>query len=321
MAVVRADVSFMKKNMATSSQWRQQERLFEESAPFIHLYTSPLETSLLMENDEDRTAVLNMIALTSAKARVGVLAYALMSNHLHLLLRGDEVLGRIFYEGLQKRLSRYLAAKGKTGCIREMTCGITPITSLRQFRDELAYIIRNPYVVREDVNLLAYRWCSGYLYFNPFISTTTGTPAGKIGYRNRRLITHSSAEELPESFRVEGNLILPESFVDYPLVEALFGTARQFLFCVLRNVEAQVLVSQAYHERPMVSDDELFILSRDLCEKLYGTRQPKDLSHIQKKEFAVSLRQQYHASNGQLARLTTLDQSFVNDLYPLTAKC
>ena len=306
--------------MITQASWKQQEYLFADMKPFIHLYTSPLETALLMENDEDRTAVLNIIALTSAKIEVGVLAYALMSNHIHLLLKCDERQGQCFYDALYKRLARYLTAKGKAGSVRNMTCGITPITTLRQFRDELAYIIRNPFVVREDINLLSYRWCSGYLYFNNLLPKAAGTHPSKIHYRARRKITHSSAEEIPETFRIEGNLILPESFVDYSLVEALFGTARQFLYCTLKNVEAQVQVAQGYGERPMLSDDELFVLSRDMCESMYRTRQPKDLSVVQKKEFAARLRQQYHASNGQLARLTTLDQFLVNELYPLTAK-
>ena len=35
-----------------------------------------------------------------------------------------------------------------------------------QFQNELAYIVRNPFVAMKDVNPLAYPWCSGYLYFN-----------------------------------------------------------------------------------------------------------------------------------------------------------
>jgi len=306
--------------MVTLNQWKQQEYLFADNKPFIHLYTSPLETSLLMEDDEDRTSILNMIALTSAKISVSVLAYALMSNHIHLLLKCDEVQGKIFYDALFKRLARYLTLKGRLGCTKHITCGITPITTLKQFQNELVYIIRNPYVVRDDINLLSYRWCSGYLYFNELLCKQSGLLPDRINYRERRKITRSSAENIPESFRIDGNLILPESFVDYALVETLFGSARRFLYCTLRNVEAQVLVAQGYGEIPMLSDDELFILSRDLCESLYRTRQPKDLSDVQKKEFAARLRQLYHTSNSQLARLTTLDPILVNELYPLTAK-
>ena len=298
----------------------RQEQLFASKRPFIHLYTSPLETELLAEDDTDRTVILNMIALVSHGENIDVLGYALMNNHIHLILNGDERKGRSFYSALIKRLARYLAGKGKAGCLRGITCGITEITSLKQFRDELAYVIRNPFVVRDDVHLFSYRWCSGYLYFNSFIPDSASLTAEKITYRERRDITRSSTGTIPSGFRVKGILILPESFVNYKLVEALFGSARQFLYWTLKSVEAQVQVARYYKEKPMISDDELFILSRDLCERLYGTRQPKELTSQQKKEFSMELRNRYYASNGQLARLTSLPLQEVNRLYPLSAK-
>ena len=221
---------------------------------------------------------------------------------------------------LYKRLARYLVSRGKTGCINGVTCSITPITTLRQFRDELAYIIRNPFVVRNDVHLFAYRWCSGYLYFNAFLSKTAGRTAAEISYRERRLVTRSSAEEIPADFRIEGTLILPESFVNYRLAEQLFESVRQFLHWTLKNVEAQVEVAHSHGEHPQLSDDELFIPSRDLCERLFGTRQPKELTYQQKKEYVMALRKAYGASNGQLARLGSLPLADVNTMYPLSAK-
>lgn len=307
------------KKMATNTHW-QQERLFVKAGPFIHLYTSPLETDLLMEDDEDRTIILNLVALVSRKTGAEVLAYALMNNHIHLVLRADEVLGRILFETLHKRVARYLATRNRAGCMKKVTYGITPITSLKQFRDEVAYVIRNPFVAREDVNLFAYRWCSGYLYFNNFLSQTAGKPAEKLSYRERRTITRSSSEKVPPGFRTVGTLILPESFVNYQLVEQLFVSARQFLYWALKNLEAQIQVASSYGERPFLSDDELFLLSRDLCENMFGTRQPKELTTEQKKEYVMAMRNQYHASNKQLARLTTLSQAEVDEMYPLSAR-
>lgn len=303
----------------TSNQW-QQERLFASSGPFIHLYTSPLETDVLAENDDDRTVILNMIALVSHEMRTDVLAYALMSNHIHLILQGDEVSGKRFFELLSKRLARYLATRGKAGCLSRVACGMTAITSLKQFRDEVAYVIRNPYVVRDDINPFSYRWCSGYLYFNRFLSRVTGQPAEKISFRERRKITRSTSGELPSHFKVDGMLILPESYVNYKLVEGLFGTARQYLFWTMKNIEAQVEVARSIGEMPHLTDDEMFRQSRVLCKSMFGMEKPQELDGMQKKELAMSLRNKYHASNGQLARFTNLPLMEVNQMYPLTAK-
>ena len=297
-----------------------QERLFVQSGPFFHLFTSPLENDVLMDCDEDRTFILNMIALISREVKLEVLAYALMSNHIHIIFRGNELNGNMFFELLAKRLKRYLAGKGKAKCMSKLCCGVQSITSLKQFRDEIAYVIRNPFVVREDINLFAYRWCSGYLYFNALLDAKKGKPAEEISYRERRRITRSADTSLPDFYRIENSLILPESFVNYQLVESLFRDARQFMYWMLKNVEAQVEVANRYNEAPHVSDDEMFLLSRQLCERQFGIKSPRELSEQQKKELAVVLRNQYHASNGQLCRYTGLSRNVINTLYPLTAK-
>lgn len=310
------------KNMALNyaGTWYQRERLFSQSGPFFHLYTSPLESDILMEDDADRTAILNMIALVSRKTGIEVLAFALMSNHLHLIVRGTEVEASAFFEKLSKRLSRYLSGKGKGKCLSDFTCGLKAITSLKQFQDEVAYVIRNPFVVRADINLFAYPWCSGYLYFNQLLPVGRGKSAEEISYRERRRITRQADEALPDGFRVEGNLILPESFVNYKLVEALFGNARDFLFCVLKNVEAQVELALAYGESPHMSDDELYKTTMQLCRTMFGKQSPQDLDEQQRKEMAVRLKTRYYASNGQLARFTGLAITTINTLFPLSAK-
>ena len=201
-----------------------------------------------------------------------------------------------------------------------MTCGTTRITSLKQFRDEVSYVIRNPFVVRDDINLFTYRWCSGFLYFNPFLNAVSGKPGRELSYRERRKICKTSDGDIPEGLMVENGLILPQSFVNYRLVENLFGNARQFLFWVIRNVEAQIEVAKSYGESLSLSDDELFKISRDICRKRFASHSPSEMTEPQKKEFAMILRKEYSASNGQIARLAGIDIGIVNQLYPLTSK-
>lgn len=299
--------------MEKKTEW-QAEQLFLSSGPYIHLYSTPLETALLVENDDDRTVLLNMIALNAYERGVEVLAYAIMSNHIHLMLRGTSMQGLEFFEVMAKRYLRYLSAREKPKF--KFTCGVTTIADLRQFRTTVAYIVRNPYVVRDDIHIFAYLWCSGYLYFNPMLDQITGESADKVSYRLRRMITRASDVVIPASFRVNGHLILPDSFVSYALVEALFGNAKRYLFWVMKNVEAQVEMALSYGEMPHCSDDELFVLSRRLCEKRYAVSSPEDLPDKQKKELAIALRNLYHATNSQLARLTTLDLAEIHILFP-----
>ena len=305
------------ENYASNWKW---EQLFVKNGPFVHLYTKPLETTLLVEDEQDRKTLLNLIALESREQSIDILAYALMSNHFHLILQADEEASRVFYDNLHRRIIRYLNGRGKKEQIAGMTCGTTRITSLKQFRDEVSYVIRNPFVVRDDINLFTYRWCSGFLYFNPFLNAVSGKPGRELSYRERRKICKTSDGDIPEGLMVENGLILPQSFVNYRLVENLFGNARQFLFWVIRNVEAQIEVAKSYGESLSLSDDELFKISRDICRKRFASHSPSEMTEPQKKEFAMILRKEYSASNGQIARLAGIDIGIVNQLYPLTSK-
>ena len=197
---------------------------------------------------------------------------------------------------------------------------MSAITTLSQFRNEIAYVIRNPYVVVVDVNPLAYPWSSGYLYFNPFLPHLGSKPVSELTFRERRSITRSSDAVLDSSFRVRDGMIAPECFVHYQLVEQLFPHARKFTWWVFKNVEAQVEVAGSLDEHPNLSDDELFIVTMRICENHFCKKSTRELSEQEKKKLAVKLKNDWYASNAQIARLSGLSPDKVNAIFPLSAK-
>ena len=179
---------------------------------------------------------------------------------------------------------------------------------------------RLPYVARTDVNPFAWPWCSGYLYFNPFLSVLDSKPVATLTFREKREITRSSDVNLDPSFRVRNGMILPESFVNYQLVEQLFPHARKFAWWVLRNVEAQVETAERLGEKPFLNDDEMFVTAQQLARSLFSCDRVKDLTIQQRKELAVSLKNKWHTSNSQVARMAQLDPLTVDAMFPLAAK-
>ena len=152
---------------------QMQEQLFREYGPFYHLSTKPLQDGLIFECDEERKVAINMMAILAKETHVDILAFAIMSNHFHFIIRGELVDGIEFFRRLKKRLSNYFARRGRSGVLDlvDVNPDTPAIASLTQFRNEIAYVIRNPYVARTDVNMFAYPWCSGYLYFNPLLDS------------------------------------------------------------------------------------------------------------------------------------------------------
>ena len=97
-------------------EW-MQEQLFRESGPFYHLSTKPLENGLIFECEEERRIASNMMAITAKEFKIEILAFALMSNHFHFIIRGELVDGLNFFHRLKKRLSNYFARRGRPGTL------------------------------------------------------------------------------------------------------------------------------------------------------------------------------------------------------------
>ena len=297
---------------------REQERLFRESGPFYHLYTSPLEEGLLYQDDGERNLAVLYLAVAAHEASVGVLAYVLMSNHFHMILKGTEARCLAFFAGFRHRLEVYYSRHGRPGLLKKVRSGVTRIDSVRQFRDEIAYVLRNPFVVRSDINPLTYFWGSGSAYFNPWLESLRPVPVTSMSRDAFRSYSRSGGMPVPPGLMVVEGRILPSSFVQYRLVERLFESTRQFLFWVFKNVEAQVEAALRYGEKPHLSDEELLPVCLRICRDLSGQSRVKELTSEQTVQLCKQLKYGYDASNGQIARLTGIDKDTVNAFFPLS---
>ena len=299
---------------------KMQEQLFCESGPFYHLHTLPLEDAIIFRDEEERKVAVNFMAIIAKEVNIEILVFALMNNHFHFIFRGKKVDGLEFFRRLKKRLSYFLARKGRPNVLDSAEPKIQPITTLIQFRNEIAYVIRNPYVVIVDVNPFAYPWCSGYLYFNPFLPFLESSSVDALSYREKRSITRSSDAALDSSFRVRDGMIAPESFVNDRLVEQLFPNARKFTWWVIKNVESQTETAIRLSEHPNLSDDELYIVTMRICESQYNKKGNHELTDKERMELAITLKNNWYASNAQAARLSGLPIDSVNAHFPLAAK-
>lgn len=300
-------------------EW-MQEQLFRQEGPFYHLHTEPVQDRNLLDWDEERVAVLNFLALTVRRFPVNLLAYALMNNHFHLILKGSEEDCISAFEAWKVRMGRYFSRRGKNGVLASVKAGLTPIHDLKQFRDEIAYVIRNAYVVRPDVNPLGDPWCSGYLYFNKTLPLSVFPEAVLRSFRERRKLTCSRDVQIPAGLTVHQGMLRPESFVNYALVEALFPNARKFTFWVFKNIEAQIETANRLGERPILTDEDILRLSLKVCRERFQASSVDRLTEDRKKELAVILKNEYYASNGQLARFAHLPPAVISTLFPLAEK-
>ena len=296
------------------------ERAFLNAAPCFHLYTSPLESDFFFQNDQERGLALNLMAIAKMASDCKLLAYSIMTNHFHFILSGQEEEVLSFFERYKLLLDNYFSRHGKPGIMRSVKAGITAINDLRQLRTEIAYVIRNAFVARPEVNVFADPWSSGFLYFNPIL-VKDGVSASSLKGRSLREFTCSrTITEVDARIYVKDGFAQPWSFVDYEYAMSFYDNARQFVFSVLRSVEAQVETSLKYGDDPAVCDEELLPLVMDLSRKTFQEAGVFQLNARQKKELAVLVKNKYHSSNKQLARVIKIPLSEVDAMFPLCVK-
>ncbi len=158
------------------------------------------------------------------------------------------------------------------------------------------------------------------LYFNPCLALD-GTPGDKLKVREIREMTQSrSFSEIDPRIHVKDGVAQAWSFVDYKRAMRFYDNARQFVYSVLKNVEAQVETSISAGENPQLPDEELFSVLFKLCRTELKAENPFSLDQQGKQKLAVLLKYKYCASNGQIARVIRMPLADVNALFPLVAK-
>ena len=146
-------------------QFSTCERLFMEGDRFFHVCTKPIETDVYFRSEEEMNLALNAIAIAVFMSGCRLLAFAVMSNHFHFVIEGSEEVCDAFFNLFKSHLVKCMARVETKKLLKACEAHYVSIDNLRQLRDEIAYVVRNPFVARNNVNIFAYRWCSGYLYF------------------------------------------------------------------------------------------------------------------------------------------------------------
>lgn len=90
---------------------------FSRLRPWWHLYTPGPGTPALLLNDEDYRFAMNLLARCSVQfPNVKIVAFALMSNHIHLVISGKIELIENYFNSFRIRLTRYLCGLGRDKC-------------------------------------------------------------------------------------------------------------------------------------------------------------------------------------------------------------
>lgn len=283
--------------------------------------TEHLEDRLLFRDFQDFVVGMNYVAVQAFRSSVFVLAFVLMSNHLHFVLHCSREQAEAFVDGWKTAYSRYLWRKyGSKEHLRRLKVHYKPIEGDEALEWAVAYVQMNPVAANICVNPFDYPWGTGNCFFRASkeqvdaevdvacgnISRTQGTPLGALSARQRLKILHSRAE-LPGEWLVEpAGYVLPESYVRRDWVESAYRTPRRMQFFLQNSSKAKQRMDEEDAHLPAFRDQVILAAVPDLCQSLFRRRSVKELADEQLVELLRQLRFRFSAGANQLARVTGL---------------
>ncbi len=272
------------------------------------LTTAHLEDRLWFREEEDFQVGMNYVAIESAcRKEVGVLAFVLMSNHLHFVLRGypEDVL--LFVNQVKRRYSQYFRQKyGAKEILRGNEVDIREIP----YEDEsveraVAYVQMNPVAANICSHPSQYPWGSGNCFF--CVSPPGGRLVHEFSVRSLERMMHSFRPILPQKWLMspEG-YILPSSYVDVEDVEACFRTPKRMNFFLTNSSKARKRMESADAALPTFRDQTILTALPELCRSLFGKETFRALQADEQVELARQLRLRFSADANQIARVCGL---------------
>ena len=120
---------------------------------FYHVVMRGVGKQVLFEDGQDRDGFLRRLRETCGELGVKIVAWCLMSNHVHLLLRGDmDAISRAMRRVESAYASRFNARHGRTGTLFQGRFTSVPVESDEQLCAAVRYIHLNPVKAGEPID-------------------------------------------------------------------------------------------------------------------------------------------------------------------------
>ncbi len=269
--------------------------------------TDHLEDGLWFREEADFKVGMNYVAVQVNLTDVIILAFILMSNHVHFVLYGTRAEVLAFINGFKMRYSRYLQHKyGLTEFLRGNGLDLMEIPDDEQevLEKVIAYVHMNSVAANICQHASQYPWGSGGAVFDP--TPLKGRPLGCVSVRAKRRLLHCACD-LPAGWVLgEEGYILPSSYLDIRYVENLFRSPRRMNYFLANSSKAKKKIHPGAIDPPAFRDQTILAVLPDLCRTMFDKKTFADLSETEQIEMLRQLRFRFNANVNQLARVTGL---------------
>ena len=266
--------------------------------------TDHLEESIWFRDEEDFKAGMNAVAVLACVLHINILAFILMSNHVHFLLECTYAEAQDFINAFKRHHSRYMYCKyGVREMLRNNHVVIERVNLTEESAERaVAYIQMNCVAANICLNPADYPWGTGNAFFRS--RPAKGTPVNQLSKRQRIRLLHSKVD-LPSGLLIgEDGYILPESYVQVRFVESLFRNPGRMNYFLQNSSKAKQRLNASEKSLPAFKDQLISAGAKDLCQSLFLKRDLRDLDDGQLAEILKQIRFRFSSYPQQMARVT-----------------
>jgi REP element-mobilizing transposase RayT len=310
----------MKKDsgaLSFSEKERICENTFINNEPYWHLFTDGTRMQNIFRNeDEFKVGMWSLATSLHLHKDVRLLTFALMSNHIHLILSGRQKDCIEIFNLFSTRIKTIFSKANRAIDWKPFEMNIQPIENLQSLRNEIIYVNRNAFVANPTHTPDSYLWGGGCAYFSSWLQHLCTSPLSKLTVNTQRKLLHTR-DVAPFSGLLEiGSMPFIPSFCDIKLGESLFRDARSYFNSLTRNAEAFSQIAARIKDSVFLTDDELYVVLNTFIHKEYAIKSTTELTAQQKIDTARHLHFNYNASNQQLRRMLRMDIAILEELFP-----
>lgn len=275
---------------------------------FFLISTDHLEDSLWFKDNDDFKVGMNMVAVQASLSDIFILAFILMSNHVHFIVYGTKEEAKEFIKRYKARYSQYYCRKwGVKEFLRLNYADVklvpdTPDTLERA----IAYVLMNCVAAKICSYPTQYPWGCGRCFFNAD-SIRNCRRVKDFSKRALAKLLHSDVNGLPGEWIIsDSGYVLPESYIQVDQVERLFRTPNRLDYFLRTSSKAKKVLEMSEEAMPSFKDQIILSAVPDLCQSLFQKYGFNDLNESERTEVLRQLKYRFSASPNQLSRVCGL---------------
>lgn len=276
---------------------------------YFHICSDGNFASVIFHDPADFMAAMNRVAILAHKYHLVILAFVLMDNHIHLIVRAESKDDADRFANEFKRLTGLYCSRhyGEKGSLRRLPVKVQTIVGEDELKTKICYVLKNPTKARIGM-FYDYPWGSGNLYFRDTGDASfleMGVRVSDLGLNQSRAV-FQSRQKIPKDWVVVDGLILPANYIPVKEVESLFKTPRSFMYFLSLNKDDEIEQETGEGDNIRLTDSELRQERNAISQQLFGIAKLQDLSVPQRLKLARKLRSKYLCSKKQISRIVRL---------------